>query len=116
LSNIYKFLAKYGPVHIFEKIVPKTVGAFLLATMTTSREEQIKEYGWSAVSRDPKQSGGLKKYNHIPTPLFVKDVAIPNSPLAKKVMEYAKAELPEPTFNHSMRLFYYGLFTHKNNR
>jgi cyanamide hydratase len=77
--------------------------------MATSREEQIREYGWAAVSCDPKQWGGLKKYNNIPKPLSITDITIPDTPLAKSIMNYAKKELPEPTFNHSMRVFYYGL-------
>lgn len=34
-------------------------------------------------------------------------VRLPNTPLAKRVLEYAELELNTGTLNHSMRVFYY---------
>src|ERR1700761_5522885 len=44
-------------------------------------------------------------------PYSVSDIQIPDSEAAKKTMEYAREKLSEPTFHHSMRVFYYGLCT-----
>ncbi|TVY13003.1 Cyanamide hydratase, partial [Lachnellula arida] len=41
-------------------------------------------------------------------PIAVSLIPIPSSPLARKVQEYAERELPVETFNHSMRVYYYG--------
>lgn len=76
--------------------------------MPLSRDEQILEYGWTALPCDPSQWGGNKKNNHNPTPQLCNQVPLPETPLIKAAMRYAKAELPEHTFNHSMRVFYYG--------
>jgi cyanamide hydratase len=78
--------------------------------MALSRDEQIAEYGWTALSCDPSQWGGDKKNNHDPVPQLCSQIPRPETPLVKAAMEYVKAELPEHTFNHSMRVFYYGTF------
>merc|ERR1712093_6177 len=71
----------------------------------------VAEYGWTAVPRSQKalfnelkrSSDGerVKGYTADSIPL-------PDSPAAKKTLEYAKRELIEQTFNHSMRVYYYG--------
>lgn len=76
--------------------------------MAFSRDEQISEYGWTAQSCDPSQWGGDKKNNIDPVPQLCSQVPLPNTPLVKAAMDHVKAELPEHTFNHSMRVFYYG--------
>lgn len=78
-------------------------------TMSSTREAQVKEYGWTAVPCDLKQkASALKKPNKASLPQLVKDIPLPNTAIAQSVLEYAEAELPKPTFNHSMRVFYYG--------
>jgi cyanamide hydratase len=63
--------------------------------------------GWTAVPRSLDQllqhskTGNTKPYS-------VDEIPLPSSPVAKQAMEYAKQHLPVPTFNHSMRVFYYG--------
>lgn len=76
--------------------------------MALSRDEQIAEYGWTALSCDSLQWGGDKKNNRDPEPQLCSQKPLPNTPLIKAAMEYIKVELPEHTFNHSMRVFYYG--------
>jgi hypothetical protein len=76
--------------------------------MALTREQQIKEYGWIALSCDPKVWGGTKPFNKEPVPQLCKDVPLPDTPLVNAAMEYVRKELPEYTFNHSMRVFYYG--------
>jgi len=77
--------------------------------MAPSRDEQIKEYGWTALSCDPQKWGGIVKYHKEPVPQLVADVVVPDTPIVKAAMEYVKNELPPHTFNHSMRVFYYGM-------
>lgn len=50
----------------------------------------------------------MKKSTKPPVPQLVKDITLPDTSIIKAAMEYAKAELPTQTFNHSMRVFYYG--------
>lgn len=76
--------------------------------MSLSRDEQIAEYGWTALSCDPEQWGGNKNNNHDPVVQLCNQVPLPDTPLVKAVVEHVKNELPEHTFNHSMRVFYYG--------
>ena len=42
---------------------------------------------------------------------MVDSIQLPDSRIAKEVLGYAKAELNEQTFNHSMRVYYYGSST-----
>lgn len=78
--------------------------------MPITRDEAIKLYGWTAVPVEPKlkQWLGEKKYVNEPVPQLVSDVELPDTELVKACLKYAKTELPEHTFNHSMRVFYYG--------
>lgn len=76
--------------------------------MSLSRDEQIAEYGWTALPCDPEQWGGNKKNNRDPVVQPCSQVHLPDTPLVKAAMEHVKNELPEHTFNHSMRVFYYG--------
>ena len=68
----------------------------------------IEEHGWTAVPRsleklvagrkDPKPSKAMK----------LAEIPLPHSPLVQSVMQYAQQHLPAETFNHSMRVYYYG--------
>jgi len=75
----------------------------------SSRDAQILEYGWTAQSCDPATWGGNKEYNHAPAPQLCADVPLPSTPLAQRALSLMKSELPTPTYNHSLRVFYYGL-------
>ncbi|KAH0287048.1 cyanamide hydratase [Aureobasidium namibiae CBS 147.97] len=77
--------------------------------MALSRDEQIAEYGWTALPCDPSRWGGDKEYNTPPTRQLCSQVPLPDTPLVKAATEYVKSELPEHTFNHSMRVFYFGI-------
>jgi cyanamide hydratase len=70
----------------------------------------IKDYGWTALPRD--SSTLLPSANtapHTPRPAPVSSTPIPSTPLAQRIHAYAKAHLPTPTFNHSMRVYHYGM-------
>lgn len=59
----------------------------------------MSKHGFTAVPRDFNVVLKGQKYLHEPTPLMVSDIHIPDTPLAKRVLEYAKAELREETLN-----------------
>lgn len=67
----------------------------------------IATHGWTAVPRDASALNGQLKA--APEAVTVDNVSLPDSSLAKEVLKYAKKELREETFNHSMRVFYYGM-------
>ena len=69
----------------------------------------VEEYGFSALPRDPSVILKGKKNNTEPRPTSIDDVKIPDTPLAKEVQDYVKGELREETYNHSMRVYYYGM-------
>lgn len=69
--------------------------------------DAIISYGWAAKSRDPNIYLTEKAHKD-PVPQTVEDIRLPDTPLAKRVLEYAEQELNAGTFNHSMRVFYYG--------
>lgn len=68
----------------------------------------IEKYGWTAV---PHKVSSLLEQSESKGPaptIDISSVPLPSSPLSKAVHEYAQRELPVETFNHSMRVFYYG--------
>jgi hypothetical protein len=78
--------------------------------MSVTREDAIKLYGWNALPVDPKLKTWLgdEKFVNKPVPQLCSQVQLPDTNVIKASLEYAKAELPRQTFNHSMRVFYYG--------
>jgi cyanamide hydratase len=65
-------------------------------------------FGWTAVPRSI--DGFLKSANVADTkPFSVSDIPLPTSEVARKTQAYAKEHLPMPTYNHSLRVFYYGI-------
>ncbi|KAL2049676.1 hypothetical protein ABVK25_010017 [Lepraria finkii] len=71
--------------------------------------DSIATHGWTAQPRDVSILLSGKKNIKSPEPVKVEFIPMPDSQLAKEVMEYAKKELREETFNHSMRVYYYGM-------
>lgn len=64
-------------------------------------------FGWTAVPRS--LSAFLENASEANVkPHTTSDFAVPSSAVAVKTIEYARANLPAETFNHSMRVFYYG--------
>ena len=45
-------------------------------------------------------------------PLNIKDIKLPESSLVDNVQAYAKKNLSTETYNHSMRVYYYGITSH----
>ena len=65
-------------------------------------------HGWITQPRDVSVFLGDKNRLKEPAPQTVDSITLPTTPLAKAVLEYARKELGEETFNHSMRVYYYG--------
>ena len=74
-----------------------------------TRDEDIKAYGFTALPRPMDALIASRKDPKPPIPLTTEDIPIPSSPLVTAILKYAKHELPVETFNHSMRVFYYGM-------
>jgi len=69
----------------------------------------IEKYGWNPVPVHLKTLLSQSRASSGPAKLVsVSSTSLPDSALAKAVHEYAQKELPIETFNHSMRVFYYG--------
>lgn len=70
-------------------------------------EDTVASNGWTCVPVDAAKifpGGRLRE----PEPLLVKDIDFPKDPLVDKIQRYAKDKLPWQTYNHSMRVFYFG--------
>lgn len=87
------------------------IASTLLQTRTyhiVNMSDPIKAYGWTAQARDPKVFLRESRLFTTPSPVLVESVRLPDTPLANNVLSYAQEELNIGTFNHSMRVFYYG--------
>ena len=89
------------------------ISSILLVSATTQTKpadhspETIKQFGLTAVPH--AQSTLLKDVSPWdPADYTIAEIKIPESEVAKKAVQYAKEHLPEQTFNHSMRVYYYG--------
>ncbi|KAH6634873.1 hypothetical protein B0J18DRAFT_32755 [Chaetomium sp. MPI-SDFR-AT-0129] len=70
--------------------------------------DAIAEHGWTAVPVDAEAIFNGKPYLHKPGPASVKDFPFPSDdPIVAKTQAYAKEHLPQQTYNHSMRVFYW---------
>jgi cyanamide hydratase len=64
------------------------------------------EYGFTAVPRSQTKllAGHKKDSPYIP----IDDIAVPDTKVARAVNEYVKQELTPETYNHSVRVYFYG--------
>lgn len=75
--------------------------------MATASEEQLN--GWTAVPLDAGKLFNGKAYRNMPSPIKVADISFPNHDVVvAKVQAHAKEKLSIETYNHSMRVYYYG--------
>ena len=70
--------------------------------------DAAKLYGWAAKPRDPAVFLEGRTNFQDPVLQTVESIKLPGTPIAKAVLDYARKELNTETFNHSMRVFYYG--------
>ena len=68
----------------------------------------LETHGWTAQVRDVSAFLGAKERLKAPEYQAVDSIPLPDTPLAKAVLDYAKKELRVEAFNHSMRVYYYG--------
>ncbi len=81
-----------------------------MSSSESTTSAQIAEHGWTAVPLDANAIFNGKPYLHKPTPVLVADIHFPSDdPLVAKVQAYAREHLPPQTYNHSMRVFYFGM-------
>lgn len=72
-----------------------------------SKNAELSANGWTAVPRSfTKSLADVDKNKQ--AELVTNNVKLPSSEIAKKTHDFSKAQLPEKTFNHSMRVWYYG--------
>jgi hypothetical protein len=68
---------------------------------------ELSANGWAAVPRDfTKALADVDKNKQ--AEITVRDAHPPSTDIAKRTHDFAKEQLPEKTFNHSMRVWYYG--------
>ncbi|CAD6446662.1 6fb0d92d-b7a4-4a54-9b26-fe0a4a17d8f9 [Sclerotinia trifoliorum] len=78
--------------------------------MTYERQRAIESYGWTAVPASLSQLIQTSSSAQTPAPtLKVTDLPFPTSQIIKTIQEYARQELPAETYNHSMRVYHYGV-------
>jgi cyanamide hydratase len=66
----------------------------------------MAEFGFVAVPRSQKK---LLEGHNKPSPYCsIDDIAVPDTAVAHAVHEYVKKELSAETYNHSVRVYYYG--------
>jgi len=71
--------------------------------------DPVKAYGWTALPRKLETLLSTRQNTSNPPAVTVDSIKVPDTNLAKSILEYAKNELPNETFNHSMRVYYYGI-------
>jgi len=83
---------------------------YLTQLLLTMSNPAIEAYGFTAVPRKTATLLTLSKASSAtPKPLSPSTLALPSSPLATQIHRYAKQELPIETYNHSLRVYFYGL-------
>ncbi|KAI5917463.1 hypothetical protein F4810DRAFT_44393 [Camillea tinctor] len=70
--------------------------------------DDIAKHGWTAVPCDAAAILKDRAYIHKPTAFKFTDIPFPGDPIVAKIQAYAKEHLTEQTYNHSMRVFYWG--------
>lgn len=72
------------------------------------------QYGWTAVPLNPatlfKTHPTANDPSHQPPAQSFSDFPFPTSDLVQKTRSFVKEKLNEPTFNHSNRVFVYGVY------
>jgi hypothetical protein len=71
------------------------------------KNAELSANGWAAVPRSfSKSLADVDKNKQ--AEMSVQEATPPSTDVAKRTHEFAKQQLPEKTFNHSMRVWYYG--------
>lgn len=81
------------------------------STTPAASADDIVKHGWSAV---PCDANVIFAKNPIvkPSAWKVADMQFPvNDPVVAEVQQYAKEHLLEQTYNHSMRVYHWGMYS-----
>ncbi|KAI0470806.1 hypothetical protein GGR56DRAFT_115024 [Xylariaceae sp. FL0804] len=80
-----------------------------MSSTPAASAEELARHGWTPVPRDADAILKGRPYVHRPAALTVADMPFPDDdPLVAAVRDYAREHLVEQTFNHSMRVYYWG--------
>ena len=71
----------------------------------------VTAYGWTAFPRNVDALLATRERIMDAVPISVNDIKLPDSKLARSILKYARTELTMETFNHSLRVYYYGTIT-----
>lgn len=71
--------------------------------------EPIKEYGFTPVDSSATKLLATDPPSARPEFISVAQTPIPSTALAQRINEYVKSRLPAPVYNHSLRVYHYGL-------
>ncbi|KAL4994924.1 hypothetical protein BDV10DRAFT_142720 [Aspergillus recurvatus] len=73
--------------------------------------DPIAEHGFTPVSANANTlfTEANLKTRSPPVATPVSETPIPVTPLARRIQEYARTHLPQPTYHHSLRVYHYGL-------
>jgi cyanamide hydratase len=78
-------------------------------------EAEIGGNGWTSTPADAGVIFGDRPFIHEPGPLSIKKIEFPyHDPVVAKTLDYAKSVLHPETFNHSMRVYYFGKSPHES--
>jgi cyanamide hydratase len=66
-------------------------------------------YGFTPVTSSAKELLSSVKTSSAAPFISVADTPVPDTPLSKRINAYAQSHLAEPTYNHSLRVYHYGL-------
>jgi cyanamide hydratase len=79
-----------------------------MSSTPAASADDIAKHGWTAVPRDSNVIFKTKPISN-PSALEVADMHFPaDDPVVAEVQRYAKEHLLEQTYNHSMRVYYWG--------
>ncbi|KAF4213865.1 hypothetical protein CNMCM5878_009927 [Aspergillus fumigatiaffinis] len=72
-------------------------------------QNEVEVNGWTSMPANAGAIFGDKPFN-VPEALSIDEIKLPiDDPIVEKTLRYAKTALPIETFNHSMRVYYYGM-------
>ena len=74
----------------------------------------IEKYGLTAVPRSLDKLVATQSTKKPSNPVSVDEIGFPESTLTLDIRAYAQHHLPRQTYNHSMRVYYYGKLLHQH--
>lgn len=78
----------------------------------------IIDYGFTAVPASATalltDTPAYPRLHAQPVPIPITDTPIPTTALAQRINTYARTHLPEPTYNHCLRVYHFGLAIKKH--